>query len=506
MGALGRLYRRLGRHYWLLLFATASIIGVILPVLVVYVAGVHFIGISIAEFRHIAWIAVLGVQCGTALSGAWIMALSKEGFRWLRGHRDAKDAARARHDLTRLTSLFPLRGVPPIVLGSLPAVYIVLRDAHANWYQAVSMNIGNVVGIALGVAIHMALTETLLRPVLAELDQRFPSVADADIHRTVSARSRIVTSSLLVLWTSGWLSAGLAIHAHSPMAQLAWSVLTGLGIAVVFGLSLTFALSVSIFDPLRDLVNATRRVRAGDLTTRVTIQTNDEISEVARSFNHMVLGLAEREALRSAFGAYVDPSVADRLLAEGEFLKGEQVDVTVMFVDIVGFSSRAEMLPADEVLNQLNEFFRLIVPIIAGHQGHTNKLIGDGLMAVFGTPVPLEHHADGAVHAACDIQDLLSRRYNGSLCAGIGINTGTVIVGTTGGDAKLDFTVIGDAVNVASRVESLTRETQDSILLTESTRTALTTPTVALASRGFATIKGRAEPVSIYSARSWIPA
>jgi class 3 adenylate cyclase len=195
-----------------------------------------------------------------------------------------------------------------------------------------------------------------------------------------------------------------------------------------------------------------------------------------------------------------------RLLREGQFLSGEEVDVTIMFVDIVGFSARAEILPAEQVCGELNAFFELVVPVVEEHGGHTNKLIGDGLLAVFGTPVKLDDHADRAVLAACIVQEKLDERYRGTLRAGVGLHTGSVIVGTMGGGSKLDFTFIGDAVNVASRVEALTRKTGDAILITEATKDALRRPTAVLASRGTEVVKGRSEPVSLFAVASMIPA
>lgn len=177
-----------------------------------------------------------------------------------------------------------------------------------------------------------------------------------------------------------------------------------------------------------------------------------------------------------------------------------------MFIDIVGFSARAELMPAELVCSELNEFFGLVVPVVEEHGGHTNKLIGDGLMAVFGTPVKLEDHADRAVAAACTAQRVLEERYRGSLRAGVGLHSGSVVVGTMGGGSKLDFTLIGDAVNVAARVEALTRQTGDTILITEATKDLLRGRTAALSSRGTEIVRGRSEPVSIYAVASRVPA
>src|SRR5439155_18220057 len=147
---------------------------------------------------------------------------------------------------------------------------------------------------------------------------------------------------------------------------------------------LTVLLTRSVLSPVRDLAEATQRVRRGDFSARVPVTSGDEIGQLARSFNEMLTGLQERERLRAAFGSYVSPDVAERVMEEGELLEGEDVEVTVMFVDIRDFTSFAERASARETVTYLNDFFGLVVPIIERHHGHANKFIGDGVMGVFG--------------------------------------------------------------------------------------------------------------------------
>src|SRR5204862_4082553 len=132
-----------------------------------------------------------------------------------------------------------------------------------------------------------------------------------------------------------------------------------------------------------------------------------------------------------------------------------------------------ERAEAREVVARLNDLYGEVVPVILRHGGHANKFIGDGLLAVFGAPNRLTDHADRAVAAGIDIARLVRERYRGELRVGIGVNTGTVVVGTIGGGGRLDFTVIGDTVNTAARVESATRQTDDDLLITDTTRSAL---------------------------------
>src|SRR5207244_13601597 len=146
----------------------------------------------------------------------------------------------------------------------------------------------------------------------------------------------------------------------------------------------------------------------------------------------------------------------------------------VVFVDLRCVTPCADSASAHEAVARLNRFFDLVVPIIARHGGHANKFVGDGVLAVFGAPERLPDHADRALEAACEIAAAVAEEFGSELAIGIGINSGPVIAGSIGGGGRLEFTVIGDPVNVASRVERATRKTGDVILLTEATRCLLT--------------------------------
>jgi class 3 adenylate cyclase len=215
----------------------------------------------------------------------------------------------------------------------------------------------------------------------------------------------------------------------------------------------------------------------------------------------MAEGLDERERLREAFGAYVDPTLAERVLREGSDFGGEDVEVSVLCLDIRDFTAFAERARPSEVVSTLNEFWELVVPVLLRHGGNANKFIGDGLLGVFGAPELLDDHADRAVAAALELVTCLNERYRGELGVGIGVNSGHVIAGTVGGGGRVEFTVIGDAVNTASRVETATRETGDDVLITESTRALLTPGRFSLQPRGVVELKGKREQV-----RLWAPA
>ena len=277
-------------------------------------------------------------------------------------------------------------------------------------------------------------------------------------------------------------------------------------VVIAGGLTLGFAVPITVgvgFSPslqqIRDLASAAERVTAGDYDQRLPVVQDDDLGVLAASFNRMQAGLAERQRLQGAFGTYVDPALAARLLEQGDdVFAGERREVTVMFIDIRDFTPYAEANTAEDTVTRLNALFEIVVPAVVDAGGHVNKFLGDGALAVFGAPNDLADHADAAVSAAVVIHRLVAERFGGELRIGIGINTGVVIAGTIGGGGKLVFTLIGDTVNVAARVEQLTKTTGDAILLTQQCVDALAFRPPGLIDRGFHVLKGKSAAVQVF--------
>ena len=278
-------------------------------------------------------------------------------------------------------------------------------------------------------------------------------------------------------------------------------------LAVVIGcVALAFAVPITVgagfapsLRPIRDLANATERVATGDYSQRLPVVQDDDLGALAASFNRMQTGLAERQRLQAAFGTYVDPALAARLLEQGDdVFTGERREVTVMFVDIRDFTPFAEANTAEDTVARLNALFEIVVPAVVEAGGHVNKFLGDGALAVFGAPNDLADHADAAVSSAVAIHSLVAERFGGDLRIGIGINTGVVIAGTIGGGGHLEFTLIGDTTNVAARVEQLTKTTGDAILLTQQCVDALASRPPGLIDRGFHVLKGKSASVQVF--------
>jgi len=173
--------------------------------------------------------------------------------------------------------------------------------------------------------------------------------------------------------------------------------------------------------------------------------------------------------------------------------------VTVLFVDIRGFTTFADRSTAREAVDFLNEFFEVVVPIVTEHGGHANKLLGDGVLAVFGAPDPLPDHPDRALAAASNMLGAVESHFGERCRIGIGINSGLVLVGTVGGGDLTELGVIGDPVNVAARVQDATRELGEPVLATEATRCLLDAQADNLKPRATLALKGKPVPVVVHS-------
>jgi class 3 adenylate cyclase len=298
--------------------------------------------------------------------------------------------------------------------------------------------------------------------------------------------------------TASMLTVGLLDHGNGADAL---AVATALSLAVGIGLAveLTVLLGDAVTGPVRLIRTQLARVRGGDFDARMPVTASDDLGELTHDVNVMTHGLAEREEIRAALGTYMDRGVVDLILSGQVPPEGVEVTVSILFCDVRGFTSYAEQASAPEVIATLNEMFAAIVPVVEKHGGHVDKFLGDGLLAVFGTPRPLADHADRAVDAACEIVRVVAEGPSG-LTVAAGVNSGSVVAGPLGGSGRLNFSVIGDAVNVAARVEAATRQTGDDVLITDATRRLLTGDR-AVEPRGGIALKGKAEPLELFAPR-----
>ena len=293
--------------------------------------------------------------------------------------------------------------------------------------------------------------------------------------------------------------------AASRKLEAVLAVVTRLDVAAAIVAAL--ALARSFAHPVRQLARHTERISAGDYDTRLELDRADEFGRLADVFNAMSAGLAERDRVRDLLDKNVSPEVATRLLRDGHALGGEEREVTVLFADLRGFTTLAEGMPAHDLVALLNRYLDRMSAAIEVEGGIIDKYIGDEIMALFGAPVAAPDGADRAVRAALGMRGALAA-FNRELAAegrpplafGVGINTARVVAGNIGSRRRLNYSVIGDGVNLAARLQPLTRRAEFAadIIVSETTRAALG-GRYSLRPLGTVGVKGKAEPVLIHA-------
>jgi adenylate cyclase len=337
------------------------------------------------------------------------------------------------------------------------------------------------------------LLERAMRPVFREL-----FALDApDGTRMLGIRTR-----LLVSWALGAAIPLLIIalsyvgrgSADSPNQVAIWALVT-VGIAV--GALVITTAARSITEPLDAIRAALARVQRDELDVDVPVDDGGEVGQLQAGFNRMVAGLRDRRALADLFGRHVGTEVASLARAQGVHLGGERREASVVFVDLVGSSRLAQSRSADAVVGLLNTFFATVVERIEQEGGWVNKFEGDAALCVFGAPVELDDPATAALCTARAVRDQVAEM--GELQIGIGVAAGPVIAGQIGAASRLEYTIIGDAVNEAARLTDLAKRVEGNILASDATVEAATPEEQAHWIAGRITrLRGREAPTHTY--------
>jgi class 3 adenylate cyclase len=280
-------------------------------------------------------------------------------------------------------------------------------------------------------------------------------------------------------------------------------------------LAMLVAAAVSVFFtcrsftiPLQNIRSAMEQTAAGGNTARALVLTDDEFGVVADSFNNMMGKINERKFLAETFGRYVPETVAAAIIRNKGEYKPQNRLATILYTDIAGFTSLCEKLPPGEIASLLNEYFALLTPIINRHGGIVNQFQGDAMLVTYNVPAVDKNHADAALLTAVEIQETLANhvfRSEYEMPTRIGINTGKVFAGIIGGQDRLNYTVHGDAVNVAARLEALNKEYDTSILLSKATKLLLgekTRQRVHLTPMGKLSVRGKTNDIRVFQASS----
>lgn len=342
-------------------------------------------------------------------------------------------------------------------------VLFTLVNLTVSNKNAFIVAIASFIGAMVTCALSFMQAEKVLRPITVAAMANDPDSATAPSVTTritvfwvISAVApMLVIVGLIVLHRLGFIdsdSTGL----ERPILWMALS-------ALAFSLLAIFRVVSAINDPIKQLRRAQSEVSAGNLDVAVKIYDGSDLGLLQAGFNDMVADLRERQQLRNLFGRYVGEDVARKAIETGTELGGEERYVGVLFVDIVGSTRLAVNRPPREIVELLNEFFRVVVAVVGRHGGFVNKFQGDAALAIFGAPLDLDDFAGRALASARELRAELYETL-GDTDIGIGISAGKAIAGHIGAEQRLEYTVIGDPVNEAARLTELAKDEPTRVL------------------------------------------
>jgi adenylate cyclase len=304
----------------------------------------------------------------------------------------------------------------------------------------------------------------------------------------------------IVAWRRSRLAAADPANAGAMLGEMLALIGFFTAVGLLAAVRLSWVVSDSVAAPLLGLTFAMARVERGDLDARCPVVSNDEIGAATEGFNRMLDGLRERETIKETFGRYVTREVRDEILAGRVSFEGEQREVTMLFADLRDFTPWVEATEPRQVVRDLNAYFAEMETAIRAHGGLVLQFIGDEIEAVFGAPVPAPDHAVRAVRAALDMRQRLKAWNTGRarpLSHGIGVHTGAVLAGAIGSRERLSYALVGDTVNLASRIEGLTKEVGADILVSATTARRLDGG-VALEPLPAVRVKGKTAEVEVF--------
>ncbi|MBN1178372.1 MAG: adenylate/guanylate cyclase domain-containing protein [Anaerolineae bacterium] len=372
----------------------------------------------------------------------------------------------------------------------------------------------SVVGHAVGIIGSVALTQVAylfyIEWAMSAM-ARLALAAGAQPQLTDLKKARLRTKLLLIfllivtvpVTVVGFFGYGQAVSmggdsAHALRLTGAVSILSGSTAALLVAMLIR-----SVSKSLQEIQRVAEEVSRGNLAVSVRPLAADELSEMGAYFNSMVNELRQQEHLKAAFGRYVSPAVRDGILNGQIVLGGERREITIMFTDIRDFTSWCEETPPETVIQTLNSYYENLIQALIKHGGTVTRYTGDGVLALFGAPLEDPEHALHAVQAAWEAHTLLEK-FNAirrsvdafELHTGFGIHTGVAVMGSIGSEARAEYTPIGDAANVASRIEGLNRDLHTVILISEATHQRVA-DRILVGKRAETQVKGRSKPVQV---------
>ncbi|QLY34282.1 adenylate/guanylate cyclase domain-containing protein [Nocardia huaxiensis] len=404
-------------------------------------------------FVQVAIYPALGALLGI------VLAFRDRGhyFGWLEQHRPPTES-----EARRLTHLPMAIAVRALVIWAPGVIVTAAVFAHATPQRdfAVVLAMFTLGGLE-SAGITYLIVDRLIKPTV-------PVVAEV-LGGTAHWSSTVLARVLVTFAVTGAVPLFMLITVLAdPSSATTERIRTGIYLAVVglsAGVVATAALARAVASPMHTLRDALDRIARGDLDVSVPIGSTSEIGRLEHSVNEMVANLQERERMRTVFGRHVGAEVAERALSGGANLTGDLQVVTALFVDVTGSVALSTELAPQDFVAKLNRLLSTVVAATEDNHGLVNKFEGDAALCIFGAPIALDDNATPALRAARRIRDAVAAV--GELDVGIGLARGLVFAGDVGADTRLEFTVIGDAVNEAARLTSEAKHVPRRILASQ---------------------------------------
>lgn len=364
------------------------------------------------------------------------------------------------------------------------------RELIVDYAQVITIG-----GLATCTMSYLAIEQTL-RPLFA-----YALAGEAPARSTTLG----IRFRLALAWAvgSGVPLVGVALVPlrETATSTLAIGILGGAGI--VGGFAAIALASNSVAEPLDEIRAALSRVGEGDLDVGIPVDDGGEVGQLQAGFNQMVHGLRERAELADLFGRHVGAEVAEQAIERGTDLGGEQRRASIIFVDLIGSTAMAEVLPPSEVVATLNAFFGAVVDVVSSEGGWVNKFEGDGALCVFGVPALHPDHERRALRAARALRTRLAELEDDfpGLDAGIGVSSGLVVAGNVGTVERFEYTVIGRAVNEAARLTDLAKQRPSRVLASAAAVRAGGMEGSNWTDRGRVGLRGQTTPTVIFEPR-----
>jgi adenylate cyclase len=413
---------------------------------------------SEATVRLVNGVAAAIVLCVFSFIGSWWgLRRLRTASKWLKEERKPNEEEQ------RIVLGGPRRIVwVTVVMWSVAAVGFGLLNATFSLETGMRVATMIVFAGASTCAFVYFIAERQLRPAAAR------ALAARPVERRLSPGIKTRT---LLAWAMGSAVPLLGLVVLG-ISRLGGEDFTGTELALmmvvlgvtglVVGAYLLFLAARAISDPVVELRRGVERVQEGDLETEVAVYDASEVGQLQVGFNRMLDGLRERDRLEDLFGRHVGEEVAREALDQEIELGGETREVAILFVDVIGSTAVAAERDPQEVVELLNEFFKVVVDTVHDHDGWVNKFEGDAALAVFGAPVPVDGAETKALCAARKLAQRLDSEVE--LDAGIGVSAGTVVAGNIGDERRFEYTVIGDPVNEAARLTELAKDEDGRVL------------------------------------------